>query len=206
MFSPIDYHLHYKLIIHRALYTRTRGGHTSQLCRLCEQSKETLLHLATCPQIKKAFTPIPSHLFQIKRYKPIDLLFAFPEKDKCLSHLCSIAWKYILQQFCSIHSDQGMLNPDTITRNTLRRYCDLLLHWATKNKRLAHDNQAAGRQSRKLSKINKFTSPISALNASYKLIHSPQLQNLLQTYDLHKFIHEKPDTLNSLPHIAATPG
>jgi hypothetical protein len=144
----------FKLILHRALYTRTRGGNNSQLCRLCEKNQENLLHLATCPQIKKAFTPILSHLFQIQAYKPKDLLFAFPKADRCLSHLCIIAWKYILQQFCSTQSDQGIIDPETITRNTLHRYRDLLLYWATKNKRAAPKNEAAGRPAQKLSQIN----------------------------------------------------
>jgi hypothetical protein len=172
---------------------------------LCGKPPQNLLHLATCPQIRKAFTPILSHLFQIQTYKPIDLLFAFPKADRCLSHLCIIAWKYILQQFCSIQSDQGIIDPETIARNTLHSNCDLLLYWATKNERAAQNNEAAGRPTQKLSQINKLTSPIFSLNTSYQLIYSPNLKNLIQTYDLRKYIHDQPSRPNSLPHIAATP-
>jgi hypothetical protein len=56
----------------------------------------------------------------------------------------------------------------------------------------AQNNEAAGRPTQKLSQINKLTSPISSLNTSYQLSYSPKLKNLIQTYDLHKYIHDQP--------------
>ena len=99
--SPRDWALHFKLILHRALFTRTINPKApSNSCRCCYKEWERIIHLARCSKLEEVWryfdrvarTPANqnSHiyrLFGVQNGAPLPY---------ALLDLHTITWKYIL--------------------------------------------------------------------------------------------------------------
>ena len=56
LLTPKDFMTNFKLILHRALFTRSQNPTApSGLCRLCHNTKETIEHLGDCPTLRPIF-------------------------------------------------------------------------------------------------------------------------------------------------------
>ena len=71
LLTPSDWKTHFKNILHRALYTRSkRNDDTSRLCRCCKSDIERVIHLVTCNKLK----PLWNHFTELTHSEPTNTL------------------------------------------------------------------------------------------------------------------------------------
>jgi hypothetical protein len=125
--TPRDWASHFKLILHRALFTHTINPKApSNSCRCCHRVPERIIHLAQCSKIAQVWrqfdkltnTPTRSRssayrLFGVVDKTPLPL---------ALLDLHTLTWKYILLAMVHVDLDNLPFNPSVIWKQVLVRY------------------------------------------------------------------------------------
>ena len=122
---------HFKLILHRALYTRhINPEHIRNLttnCRLCGKTKERIEHLPNCPKLKPIWDR-SLKLIARKTARPIDrtrlllLGIANPPLPDSHSDFHLILWKFILIHFTLADLQRKPFDVDSVWKGAIRRY------------------------------------------------------------------------------------
>ena len=131
LLTPKDFMTHFKLILHRALYTRhINPDHTSRLatnCRLCHAATERIGHLPNC----SALQPIFKSFLSLAGCNPTDPLehsrlillgLTSPPLPQALSDLHLIMWKFILIHFTLVDLEHKPFKPRDVWLGAVRRY------------------------------------------------------------------------------------
>jgi len=130
LLTPRDFMTHYKLILHRGLFTRSQSSvRIDDTCRLCNAHKETIRHLANCPKLKPMWDKY-CHYCCITSTTPLDreciLLLGVREDGRALpqapSDFLLIVWKFILINFTLVDLKQQKFIPEEVWKGAVRRY------------------------------------------------------------------------------------
>ena len=136
---------HFKLILHRALYVRTRNpAATTRKCRCCDGANETIEHLGKCPEIRKAFAIVDS-IANITSKDSSYYLFFINQGASLPRGVCDLmltTWKFVLIAFTRVDLENQPFSPDRIATDGLRRYI-------SKINRAAHHTHLAAIYKRK---------------------------------------------------------
>ena len=130
LLTPRDYMTHFKLILHRALLTRTINSKSStKLCRLCNKEPERITHLPNCSKLK----PIWNTLTKLFGYTTLTgqdwdrlILLGLTPDDTTLkqaySDLHLITWKFILIHFTLVDLKRQPFRHEQVWRGAITRY------------------------------------------------------------------------------------
>ena len=140
LLTPKDFMTHFKLILHRALYTRhINPDHINKLttkCRLCGKTTEKIEHLANCTALEpiwKKFCSLigrhPSYPNDIARLLLLGL--ANPPLLQSHSDFHLILWKFILIHFTLVDVRHKPFRHESVWKGAVRRY-------ASKANKLTH--------------------------------------------------------------------
>ena len=140
LLTPKDFMTHFKLILHRALYTRHINpdclSRLATNCRLCHAATERIGHLPDCSTLQ----PIFSSFLRLAGCNPTDptdrsrlllLGLASPPLPQALSDLHLIMWKFILIHFTLVDLEHKPFRPRDVWLGAVRRY-------ASKANKLTH--------------------------------------------------------------------
>ena len=147
MLTPRDFMTHFKLILHRGLFTRhIRRDNTSSLCRLCGRHTETIQHLVHCTKLEGAWLAIilllnsassdPNRrtlpprcdLTNLEKERLILLgivppSLGIPALPQALSDLLHLTWKFVLIEFTLVDLHNKRFGGDRlIGESAARRY------------------------------------------------------------------------------------
>jgi hypothetical protein len=131
LLTPRDFMTHFKLILHRALFTRhinpTHKQANTTHCRLCEVETETIEHLATCPSLHhiwRSFSRLANiNTSSSQEEARLNLLgIHTPPLSQALSDLHLIIWKFILIYFTLVDLKHIPFDAKLVWRKAIRRY------------------------------------------------------------------------------------
>ena len=131
LLTPRDFMTHFKLILHRALFTRhinpTHKRANTTYCRLCEVETETIEHLATCPSLHyiwRNFARLANiNTSSSQEEARLNLLgIHTPPLPQALSDLHLIIWKFILIYFTLVDLKHIPFDSKLVWRKAVRRY------------------------------------------------------------------------------------
>jgi hypothetical protein len=125
--TPRDWASHFKLILHRAFFTRTINPKApSSRCRCCHREPERIVHFAKCSKIAEVWkyydrlTKVP-----LKSRSPTYRLFGTIDNASlplALLDLHTLTWKYILLAMVQVDLDNLPFSPSKIWKQVLHRY------------------------------------------------------------------------------------
>ena len=125
--TPRDWATHFKLILHRAFFTRVLNRDApNPRCRCCHKVPETILHLGICTGIAKVWKYYDPLTHTPPRHRtPIYRLFGLVDGSSLphgLMDLHTLVWKYILLALVAHDLDNEPFLPATIWKRALARY------------------------------------------------------------------------------------
>ena len=133
LLTPKDFMTHFKLVLHRALFTRNRNkrriARCATTCRLCHGASETIDHLPDCPKLAGIWTFFMALLSpelvptrDIDRRRLILLGLSDPPLPDALSDLLLVIWKFVLIHFTAVDLASRPFTPTTVWDGAIRRF------------------------------------------------------------------------------------
>ena len=131
LLTPRDFMTHFKLILHRGLYTRAnnRTGLVSPLCRLCDSSLENIRHLTTCRRLRTIwdrFILLTNVNCQTQQERDKLILLGISPDGRSLPQALSdfhlVLWKFVLIHFTLVDLQKQRFVAENVWKGAVRRY------------------------------------------------------------------------------------
>jgi hypothetical protein len=201
--TPRDWASHFKLILHRALFTRTINPKApSNSCRCCHRERERIVHLARCSKLEEVWrcfdrvsrTPAnqitPTYrLFGVRNDTPLPL---------ALLDLHTVTWKYILLAMVQVDLDNLPFNPASIWKQALVRYARAAHATAYLAQTIIHINRCRGdsTSTAPIKHLRKHLFPLAQLDSLGRLHWTKAMRAEFKRYEvaIHSSTHDEPTT------------
>ena len=189
--SPRDWASHFKLILHRALFTRTINPKApTNSCRCCHRERERIVHLARCSKIEEVWR----NFDRVARTpaNPNDQLYRLfgVREDNPLPHalldLHTVTWKYILLAIVQVDLENIPFNPTNIWRQALIRYARAVNAAAYNAQSIVHTLMCRGDSTTAppIKHLRKYLYPLAQLDYLGRLIWSKSMRAEFKSHDI----------------------